>query len=188
MLHKNQHPAARSANATRQTAPRPRCTLRHLDHRPTPSPLSSQPQAHHILSCHLDRRPTISSLVISTGGRRPQWRDLAANQPCRHAHPTPLDRFLTVPAAPSARTCSLQDGSSNHAWTVIPAPAAIQASRLALRLARTAQRGRTAFGRNQRMAHTKPQRSPRRAQPRIAESADCADSRRLFPLESVKSV
>jgi hypothetical protein len=51
----------------------------------------SRPEAHGL------------SLVISTGGPPcgPQWRDLAANQPCRHAYPTPWTGLW--PSQPSRR-------------------------------------------------------------------------------------
>jgi hypothetical protein len=82
MLHKNQHPAAKCANAVKQTPPCPRPPFCYPDRRPTAPLLSSRPEAHTL------------PFVISTGGPPcgPQWRDLAANQPCRHAHPVLLHR------------------------------------------------------------------------------------------------
>ena len=40
----------------------------------------------------LGRKVAIPLLVISTGGRRPEWRDLAANEPCRAFAPRSIDR------------------------------------------------------------------------------------------------
>jgi hypothetical protein len=56
--------------------------------------LSSRPEARHPPSCHLDRRPAIPPLVISTGGPRsgPERRDLAANEPCLTLAPGPIGR------------------------------------------------------------------------------------------------
>jgi hypothetical protein len=56
--------------------------------------------------CYLDRRSLCVSLssrleaatpllVISTGGRRPQWRDLAANEPCLAFAPRSIGRTKT---------------------------------------------------------------------------------------------
>jgi hypothetical protein len=64
----------------------------HFDRRP-PSPfLSSRPEA------------TIPLLVISTGGRRPQWRDLAANEPCLAFAPRSAGRAKN----PSGREARLE--------------------------------------------------------------------------------
>jgi hypothetical protein len=57
--------------------------------------LSSRPEACVFPSCHLDRRPASSLLVISTGGRRPQWRDLAANESCPALAPRSMGRAGT---------------------------------------------------------------------------------------------
>jgi hypothetical protein len=75
---------------------------------PPPGPVSGESAGE---GPHLSFRPEARhSLVISTGGRRPQWGNLAANLPSHYGRPGTPDPISAIPATPRLRIGSITRG------------------------------------------------------------------------------